>query len=119
MTIRFLPVSLEKVWLGWDLLLTPHSGSIDFWGLDSSLPHLEELRFQDRLIKPELLLELMRARRSAVEQGVEVDGIKMKHIKKLIIEKQQFSNQTWSELEGLVEELVDLKDAPKVEEICV
>lgn len=115
-SIEGLPASLEKLWLSWS-----HT-SFSWMGLsplDSSLPHLEDLRLEKGFGNSSKALDLVRARRLAVEQGVEVGGIKMKPLKKLTVSKEKFSNENWLALEGLVEELVDLKEAPAVEEISV
>lgn len=113
--IKGLPASLEKIWLSWSSL----DLESDLQALDSSLPHLEDLRFENKFGSDSKILGFIRARRSAAEQGAEVGGIKMKPIKKLTVRRGKFSNEVWLALEGLVEELVDLKDAPNVEEISI
>ena len=115
-SVNGLPASVEKLWLSWN-----HASfwSIGLSQLDSSLPHLKDLRLEEQFPHSSKVFDLIRARRLAVEQEFEVRGIKMKPIKKLTVSKGKFSNENWSELGRLVEELVNVEDAPKVEEICL
>jgi len=62
--------------------------------------------------KPHLLFKILEKRLEKVEEGFEVDGIKMVQLEKLVISKKHFGKKVISQLEELVEEVVDTKDAP-------
>lgn len=77
-------------------------------------PQLKTMRLDSTILffKPHLLIKILEKRLEKVEEGFEVDGIKMVQLEKLVISKKHLGKKVISQLEELVEEVVDTKDAP-------
>jgi len=61
-----------------------------------------------RAAEPANFLYLLQRRNQNVEAGMEVNGIKMEHIKKLVIAFDKYTPQQLDELRELVEEVVEM-----------
>lgn len=112
--------SVSELWIGGD-------GWIDEmnWAnqLGGRCPLLETLRFDSTRVKfiTDPLLNLLRKRQENVEAGLEVDGVKMISLKRLvvhlpIVNKDQL---VLLEVQELVAEIVDLESVPEKIELEV
>lgn len=58
------------------------------------------------------LCSMLRQRKEIVEAGMEVDGVKMIHLKTLVINTTGIKSETLDELKELVEEVIDVEEVP-------
>jgi len=65
------------------------------------------------------LLALLRARKQNVESGLEVEGVRMEPLKKLIVPFENISSEALEECRGLVGEVVDWYSEPAIWEVEV
>jgi len=86
--------------------------------LSSRCPNLQVIRSElGSSTSPVHLSTLLRAKRENVERGFEVDNVKMKPLKKLVIPFNKLSAEALEECRELVREVVDWESEPGFWEI--
>lgn len=87
--------------------------------LANSCPELVELRVMEaRYLTGQNVSELiamLKQRRRNVEEGTEIEGVKMVQLKRLLIEFSEVGSSELQEMEHLVEGVLNLSSAPPVE----
>lgn len=118
--LRELPISVEELWLLCWSPTTTVERSLDF--LSQVCPHLKVLKLGkdffvgDRLTQQQLgskdVSSSFTAREEKVREGVEIEGIKMVSLEKLIVPIELFKSAEADQLRDLVGEVIDLEDYP-------
>lgn len=61
------------------------------------------------------LILMLQQRKRNVEAGMEIEGVKMIHLKRLVFNFSSFESSQIQQMESLVEEVLDLSSAPPIE----
>lgn len=117
--LELLPSSLEEIWLmddGGDF----HNVRLE--PVLRSCPKLKILKVTEKFLKymkgilPELL-KVLGKRKTIVQDGTIIDGVKMIPLQKLILPTQLLSQEELIRVREAVEEVVDVKDYREIIEI--
>lgn len=113
-TLLSLPVTIEELWL-FQFHASQAAGS-DLNSLLKSCPNLKILKVGPRFVrwkgKQFDLIMVLKARREKILQGVEIQGVKMKSLEKLVIPTKLFKTAELNELKSLVGAMIDINDHP-------